>query len=256
MKVLMIGDIYASKGREMIEKYLLKFKESNNIDLVIGNGENVTHGKSISEKHFLELIKNGVDIVTSGNHIFKNSEVIDYIDNYSNLLKPLNMNPFTPGPGSIVVNCLNKKVRVTNLIGRSFMDPAENPYQAFDELIQNSAPCDIHLVDFHGEASAEKMAFAWNYDGKITALVGTHTHVQTADEMILPKGTGYITDLGMTGPINSIIGVEPEDVIRKEKTGLPSRFKPAKGAGQFCGVIININDNNEVLALNRVFVRE
>ncbi|AXK51333.1 TIGR00282 family metallophosphoesterase [Spiroplasma alleghenense] len=256
MKILMIGDIYASKGREMIAKYLFKFKQSNNIDLVIGNGENVTHGKSISEKHFNELINNGIDVITSGNHIFKNSEVLDYIEHTPRLLKPLNINPYTPGSGSIVLECLGKKVRITNLIGRSFMEPAENPYMSFDELLKNQEKCDIHLVDFHGEASAEKMAFAWNYDGIITALVGTHTHVQTADETILPKGTGYITDLGMTGPVNSIIGVEPEAVIHKEKTGLPTRFNPANGLGQFCGIIININDENQVTSLNRVFVRE
>ncbi|AHI54046.1 putative metallophosphatase [Spiroplasma sabaudiense Ar-1343] len=257
MKILMIGDIYGSKGRELVSKYLQSFKSDNSIDLVIANGENVTHGKSISKKHFEGLLKDGVDVVTSGNHIFKLPEVLSYIESSPKLLKPLNINPFTPGHGTILLKIKDKTVRVTNLIGRSFMEPAENPYFAFDNLLKNHPQANIHLVDFHAEASAEKMAFAWNYDGVITALVGTHTHVQTADEQILPKGTGYITDLGMTGPANSIIGVEPENVIYKEKTGLPTKFHPAGGPGQFCGVIITINEvTDKVETLNRVFVKE
>lgn len=255
MNILLIGDIYGETGREMLKKHLNSIKEKYNIELTIVNGENVTHGKSILKHHYEQLKALGVDVITSGNHIFKRSDVLNYINKTPDLLKPLNMSHHTPGNGSIVVNRRNKKIRVTNIMGRTFMDiMVNNPYDAIDQLLKDDES-DIHIVDMHAEATAEKIAFAWNYDGKLTCLVGTHTHVQTADNRILPKGTAFISDLGMTGPHYSIIGASAEEVIWKEKTGLLSKFTPAKGEGQLSGAVLKIDDKtNKAIELERILI--
>ncbi|AGJ90901.1 TIGR00282 family metallophosphoesterase [Mycoplasma putrefaciens] len=253
MKVLMIGDVYASPGRAVVEQYLEQIKKEYDIDFIVVNGENTTHGKSLIKKHYQFYKDLGVDVITSGNHIFKNKEVLEYIDSTSDLLKPLNMSSYTPGKGYTIVEKNDKKIAVVNLMGQSFMDQCNNPYQAMDQFLASNDDYDILLVDFHAEATAEKMAFAWNYDGIITAFVGTHTHVQTADQKILPKGSAYITDVGMTGAINSIIGVEPSDVIFKQKTNLPSSFHPATGQAMLNAVIIEIDDQtNKAVSIDRL----
>ncbi|ATZ16243.1 hypothetical protein JN01_0345 [Entomoplasma freundtii] len=255
MKILMIGDIFGEVGRKAIKKNLPQLIQKQKIDFVVANGENATHGKSIIEKHFQELKALGVDVVTSGNHIFKQKSVLEYIQNEPTLLRPLNMTSYLPGHGFCVVEKKHKRVGVLNLMGTSFMDHVNNPYEAMDQFLKQKKAYDILLIDFHAEASAEKMAFAWNYDGQVTAFVGTHTHVQTADSRLLPKGTAYITDLGMTGPYNSIIGANPEQVIHKEKTGLPSRFEPASGPAQFCGVIIEVDEKtNQATKIENLFL--
>ncbi|AHF60585.1 hypothetical protein P344_00725 [Spiroplasma mirum ATCC 29335] len=256
MKILMIGDIYAKAGRKALEEYLPFIMKKYQIQFVVANGENTSHGKSILRKHYEELKALQVDVITSGNHIFKNPEVPKYIEEVDDLLKPLNMNPYTPGSGTVVKKVGNKTIRVTNLIGRSFMDPADNPHYALEKIVAEDNS-DLHLVDFHAEASAEKLALAWNFDGKITCLVGTHTHVQTTDNRILPNGTAYITDLGMCGSYNSIIGANPEEVILKEKTGLPSRFQPAEDLDNliFSGIILETdNVDNSVIKIDRILI--
>jgi len=254
MKILMIGDVYGQPGRKALKEILPGLMEKEKIDFVIANGENVTHGKSIIKKHYEELKKLGVDVVTSGNHIFKNNEVKDYINKVNDLLRPMNMNRFLPGHSFVIKKVGKTKIAVVNLIGTSFMDKYNNPYEAFDEWLAQKHDYDLLIVDFHAEATAEKMAFAWNYDGIIDVFAGTHTHVQTADERLLPKGTVYLTDLGMTGPYNSIIGVNPEQVIQKEKTGLSVRFNPAETKPlQFSGLIVNFLDN-KVLNFERIFI--
>lgn len=256
MKILAIGDVYSAVGRNMLKKYLPKVIKEKSIDFVIVNGENISHGKGIMKQHYDFLMKNNIDVITSGNHVFKNKEVFTYIDEVDNLLRPENMGPYVPGIGTNVFLKNNKKIRVTNLIGRSFMEPSENPYKALDDIIAND-DSDIHIVDFHAEATAEKLALATYFDGKITALVGTHTHVQTADDQILPKGTGFLTDLGMTGCYESIIGAEIDAIIKKERTGLPTRFEPASGKGQICGLIIEIDDKtNKTIGLERLYIKE
>lgn len=201
MKILAIGDIFGKTGREVIKNYLPQLKREEKIDLVIANVENTTHGKGITEKHYEELKKYGIEIMTSGNHIFACEETQKFINKVPNLLRPLNSNPYHPGKGTVIVPPVKgKKIRITNLIGTAFMSmAAENPYFALKKII-DLQDCDIHLVDFHAETTAEKVALALRYDGQISALWGTHTHVQTADERILLKGTAFITDLGMTGP--------------------------------------------------------
>lgn len=256
MKILTIGDIYSLVGRNTMKKYLPNVVKDKGIDFIIANGENISHGKGIMRQHYDFLMDCGVDVITSGNHVFKNKEVYTYIDEVDNLLRPENMGPYVPGIGTNVFTKNNKKIRVTNLIGRSFMEPSDNPYKALSDILENDHS-DIHIVDFHAEATAEKLALATYFDGQITALVGTHTHVQTADEQILPKGTGFLTDLGMTGCYESIIGAEIEAIIRKERTGLPTRFEPATGKGQLCGLIIEIDEKtNKTVSLERLYIKD
>jgi len=265
MKVLIIGDIYSSVGREMVKIWIAKIKkkyeaEQNTIDLVIANGENTTHGKSLSERHYHELKAAGIDIITSGNHIFGHPEVAKYIDSTPDLLRPLNYNPYHPGKGTIVLKVANKLVRVTNIIGRTFMDKADNPYYALEQLItidkeNKKENSDIHIIDFHGEATAEKLAFAWYFDGQITCLVGTHTHVQTADNRLLPQGTAFISDVGMTGAFYSIIGASPTEVIYRDRKSMPTQLKTAIGEGQFAAVVLTIdNKTNKAVKIERIFI--
>lgn len=253
IRILAIGDIFGKVGRMIIEKHLNNLKEENEIDLVIANVENVTHGKGVSYKHYKMLNDLGINVMTSGNHIFALPETREYIKQTIKLLRPLNSNPYHPGKGSLLLNLKNKKIRITNLIGQTFMPLAENPYFALENLLKND-DCDIHLLDFHAEATAEKNAFAYYFDGKITALWGTHTHVQTADEKILAKGTAFISDVGMTGPAEGIIGAQPAGIIQRVKYGYASPMKPLyQEKGQFNGLILEIDEKtNKVTFLKRV----
>jgi 2',3'-cyclic-nucleotide 2'-phosphodiesterase len=253
MKVLAIGDIFGKTGRQVIKDYLPKLKNEHEIDLIIANVENTTHGKGISRKHYQELKNYGIDIMTSGNHIFAIEETRKYINEVPDLLRPLNFNPYHPGPGTILTKIKGKKIRITNLIGNNFMPNApENPYSALEKVL-NLQDWDIHLIDFHAETTAEKIALALYFDGKISALWGTHTHVQTADERILPQGTGFITDLGMTGPYGGVIGAKPEVIFQRGKYGLPAKMAPHEDDGQFNGVIFEFDeDSNKLLSIKRI----
>ncbi|ASP27972.1 putative metallophosphatase [Spiroplasma corruscae] len=251
MNILFIGDVFSSSGREIINLKLKDLVKKYKVDFIIANGENISHGKGINNNHYNFLKEQGINVITSGNHIFRQKDTCNFINEVDDLLRPHNMSSYLPGKGSYLYNCNNKKIRVTNLMGRMFMDPVNNPYESLDSILENDNS-DIHIVDFHAEATAEKAAFAFNYDGKITALLGTHTHVQTADEQILEKGTAFITDVGMTGPLNSIIGVNPDEVILKEKTGLQAKFIPSSNSGQLCGVLLKISSNNKVEEIIRI----
>ncbi|WP_342269024.1 TIGR00282 family metallophosphoesterase [Spiroplasma endosymbiont of Aspidapion aeneum] len=242
MNILVIGDIFAKPGRMAISQLLPNLIKENKIDFIIANGENICHGKGINIKSYDLLIKENIDVITSGNHIFKNKEVDELFKNYKNILRPANWYKGVPGHGSVLVEKNNIKIRVTNIMGKVFMDYCNNPYEAMDKIIALN-DWDIHIVDFHGEASAEKIAFAYNYDGVISGVVGTHTHVQTADNRILPKGTGFITDIGMTGCYESIIGADIASILEKEKFNKTISIKPAKGNFQLCGVILAFKNN-------------
>nr|CAG8435694.1 12344_t:CDS:2 [Entrophospora candida] len=243
-----IGDIFGKTGREIIKNYLPQLKKEEKIDLVVANVENTTHGKGISYKHYLELEKYGIDIMTSGNHIFNLEETQKNFAKFEKLIRPFNSNPYHPGKGTTTKEVNNKKIRITNLLGTTFMPmAAENPYYALEKILKGSEfeKSDIHLVDFHAETTAEKNALALCYDGKISALWGTHTHVQTADERILDYGTAFITDLGMTGPAKGVIGAEPKAIIKRAKEGLPAKMEPhedKEDKGQFNGIIIEFDD--------------
>ncbi len=224
MKILAIGDIFGKIGRRMIKDYLPEIKKKHQIDLVIANVENATHGKGISIEHYHKLKEYGIDVMTSGNHIFHQKGTLALITKVSDLLRPLNSNPYHPGQGSVLINLKGKKIRVTNLIGQTFMPAADNPYFALEQLLKNK-DCDIHLLDFHAEATAEKNIFGYYFSGKITAFLGTHTHVQTADNRNIGE-TFFITDIGMTGPSEGIIGAEPAGIIQRSKYGYVSPMQP------------------------------
>ena len=262
MKILAIGDIFGKTGRRVIERNLFRLKKEHEIDLVVANVENTTHGKGISKKHYKELKftkekgeeKILIDVMTSGNHIFACEETQKLINEVPDLLRPLNSNPYHPGRGSILTEKKNKKIRVTNLLGTTFMSmAAENPYFALEKVLEKK-DWDIHLIDFHAETTAEKNVLALYLDGKISALWGTHTHVQTADERILPsKKTAFITDLGMTGPYGGVIGAKYEAIIRRSKDGLPAKMTPHEDRGQFNGVIFEFDDiNNRAISIKRI----
>jgi len=253
MRILAIGDIFGKTGRKVIHDYLPKLKKEQEIDITIANVENTTHGKGISRKHYQELKNCGIDVMTSGNHIFAVEETRKYIKEVSDLLRPLNSNPYHPGPGTVLIKVKGKRIRITNLLGTNFMPMAtENPFFVLEKVL-NLQDCDIHLVDYHAETTAEKIALALYFDGKISALWGTHTHVQTADERILPQGTGFITDLGMTGPYGGVIGAKPEVIFQRAKYGLPAKMTPTEDNGQFNGVIFEFeDDSNKLLNIERI----
>ncbi len=255
-KVLVFGDVFGRVGRQQISFKLSELRRLYSPDLIIANGENVTHGSSISYKHYLFLTNLGVDVITSGNHIFSLPETVTYISEVDNLIRPANWGRFAPGNGSVVIFKKGKKVRVTNLIGRVFMSRAyEDVFACLEKLVSLSVNKqeDLHLVDFHAEATAEKKALALFFDGKISALFGTHTHVQTNDEVILPKGTAFITDIGMVGAINSVIGADPAGVLLRSRNNLPARIIPALGPGMLNAILLEFDrKTNRALVIKKI----
>ena len=243
MNILFIGDIFGKTGRKMIATYLPKIVEKYSVECVIANGENTSHGKGLLQKHYDELLTYGISLITMGNHTYSKKEIFDYIDEADHLIVPLNKPLAMPGVGSRVIEVKGKKIRVTNLLGLTFMDgKPQNPFEAIEPVLENDSS-DIHIIDFHGEATSEKIAFANYFDGRINIVVGTHTHVQTNDARILPKGTMYMTDLGMTGPLDGIIGVNPTPIIKRFLTGMPVRHIPMEtGPKQLNGLIVEINE--------------
>ena len=258
MRILMIGDVIGRTGRRAFRKYTPELQREKGIDLVVVNGENSAGGKGITRKSLDELYQGGADIVTSGNHIYDKKEVLQFIDTEPFLVRPANYPPGAPGRGWCAYPLRAKTVGVMNLSGRAFMPAMDCPFQKVEELLREMRDvCDIILLDFHAETTSEKMAMAWYLDGRVNAVVGTHTHVQTADERILPRGTAYISDLGMTGPYNSVLGVKPECILKKFTTGLPVRFEVAEGPSVYAGVLITIDDaTNRTTKIERVLRRE
>lgn len=256
MRILAVGDIFGKTGRKVASELIPRIRLDYNIDFVIANVENATHGKSVSWKHYLAFKADGIDLMTSGNHIFALEETKEYIASCPDLLRPLNSNPYHPGNGTALVVCKGRRIRVSNLIGNAFMPSADNPYFALEKVLANDES-DIHIVDFHAEATAEKIALALYFDGKISALYGTHTHVQTADERILPSGTAFITDIGMNGPSNGVIGASLTCIIERAKYGYSSKMEPHSDSGQFNGVIFEFDEQNKVKSIKRLnFQRE
>jgi len=257
MKVLFIGDIFSKVGRQMTEKYLKDIQIKHHIDFTIANGENVAHGKGINSSTYEKLVSFGIDAITLGNHFAAKTETNSFYLKAVKMIRPINIHPSASGVGTRVFDVNGIKIRVTNILGRAFiteLNPS-NPFDAMDELLKT---CDekIHIVDFHAEATAEKLAFAWNFDGKVTAVIGTHTHVQTADNRILPQGTGYISDVGMTGPYNGIIGGRRDSMIYRSRTGLPVKFDvEASLEGVLCGVVLDIDEENaKTRSVERIYI--
>jgi hypothetical protein len=255
MKILFIGDVVGKPGRQALAALLRKVQEAHGIDLTVANGENAAGGFGITPETGADLFRLGVDVITSGNHIWDKKEVLGYLPKENRLLRPLNYPPGAPGYGSVVVTARDgTKVAVLNVSGRVFMHDLDCPFRATLAEIEGLAgQTRVRVVDFHAEATSEKIAFGRFLDGRVSAVVGTHTHVQTADERVLPGGTAYISDLGMTGPAESVIGVEADIVVRKFLTGLPERFETAKGAAQLQGAVVTIDPGSGLaLGIERV----
>lgn len=243
MKVLFVGDIVGKPGRKALLEGLPALINKLKIDFVIVNVENAAGGFGITKSICEEIFAFGADVLTSGNHIWDKKEAITYIPQEKRLLRPANYPKDVPGSGSIVVtSSTGERVAVLNISGRVFMNNLDCPFEAAKkEISVLKKETNIIIVDFHAEATSEKSAIGWFLDGEVSAVLGTHTHVQTADEKILPKGTAFITDVGMTGPVNSIIGVKKEQIIGKFLSQIPCRFETAKGEAVLSCVILEIN---------------
>jgi metallophosphoesterase (TIGR00282 family) len=244
VKVLFIGDIVGKPGRRAIYELLPEIIAQYEIDLTIANCENAAGGFGITREIVEELFQSNIHVLTTGNHIWDKKETEDFIADYENLLRPANFPPGVPGRGSTrVADASGNPVTVINLMGRVFMRPIDCPFRvAESEIEKRNVSTGIVIVDMHAEATSEKQAMGWFLDGKVSAVLGTHTHVQTADERILPKGTAYITDAGMTGPFESVIGVNKESVVERFLTGMPGRFDVAKRDVWLQGVVINVDE--------------
>ncbi len=243
MKILVIGDVVGKPGRDILAEKLRGLRESEKIDFVVANAENAAGGSGITPIIADELYGSGIDVITSGDHIWKKREIYEYLDHTDRLLRPLNYPKGAPGKGSTIIEIKNKiKVGVINLIGRVFMDALDCPFvRGMEEVERIRKITPVIIVDIHAEATSEKVALGWYFDGKISAIIGTHTHVQTADEKVLPGGTAYLTDSGMTGPVDSVIGRKKEQIIERFITQLPTRFEMATGDSEINGAIIDID---------------
>ncbi len=241
MRILMVGDVVGRPGRRGVQRHLPGLRSEHNIHLVIANGENAAGGRGITPDTAAELFGSGVDVITSGNHVWDQKQSLQYLDQDVPIIRPLNYPPGVPGRGSVV----HKGVRVINLTGRLFMDPVDSPFQAIDRLLQEDGETSFPtIIDFHAEASSEKQALAWHLDGRVTAVLGTHTHVATADGRLLPKGTAYVGDVGMVGPWNSIIGAKVEPVVTHFLTQLPAHFDTADGPIVFNAVLLEVDPHS------------
>jgi metallophosphoesterase (TIGR00282 family) len=240
VNLLFIGDIFGKVGRDLVRAAVPRLVEQHEIDLVIANAENSAGGFGITRETGEEILKAGVDVMTSGNHVWDKKEALSYIALEPRLLRPLNYPAGVPGAGSYIARTAHgEEVGIVNLMGRVFMLNIDDPFSLGRREVERlRARTPVVFVDFHAEATSEKIAMGWHLDGVATAVVGTHTHVQTADEQVLPQGTAYLTDVGMTGPHDGIIGVEREPVIGRFLNGLPARFESAGGMARLHAVVI------------------
>jgi len=256
VKLLFIGDIVGQPGRRAVKELLPGLREAYALDFVIANGENSAGGSGITPKTAGEIFSAGVDVITSGDHLWDQKEVMELLAAEKRFLRPLNYPPGVPGQGSGVFPIQNStlKIAVLNAQGRTFMPPLENPFLLAAEAVKRlRAQTLIIFADFHAEATSEKIAFARFLDGQVSAVVGTHTHVQTADEQIFPGGTAYLTDAGFTGPHKSVLGREIEPVVKRFLTTMPQRFEVAKNRVQLHGAIIEIDDvSGRAMKIQRV----
>lgn len=258
MNILLVGDICGKPGRAAARRCIPKLRKEYAVDFVVANGENAAGGNGLTKAVLDEIYSFGVDVVTTGNHIWDKKEIFQFIEREERLVRPANYPPGAPGRGYTIVEAAGKRVGVVNLSGSSFMPPIDCPFRKMDEILaQIESLCDVILLDFHAETTSEKMAMGWYLDGKATCVVGTHTHIQTADERILPGGTAYLTDLGMAGPWHSILGVKKEAVIQKFLSAMPVRFELADGPLVFCGALLSLDsDTARAKHIRRIQLRE
>lgn len=250
MRILFIGDIFGRSGREAVKRRLPHFREE--VDFVIANAENASHGAGLLPLHAKELFAAGVDVLTLGNHTWDKKETLPLLDD-PRVLRPANYPPGLPGKGLGVYERGPGKIAVLQVMGRHHLAEIDCPFRTADRLLEEH-PHDVLIAEIHAEASSEKQAFGWHMDGRAAAVFGSHTHVQTADERLLPKGTATLTDAGMTGPRDSVIGAAPDIALRRFLTGTKIRFEPAEGPAQFCGAVVEIDDRTgKALWINRIF---
>jgi len=247
VRVLIIGDIIGRPGRRGVRALVPELRRQYSIDLVVANGENAAGGIGLTPPTAEELIQSGIDIITSGNHIWKHKELIPYLDGDLPILRPLNYPPVVPGKGYF----LRGQVLVVNLMGRTFMSELDCPFRSIDHLLEEINP-KITVIDFHGEATSEKNAMGIYLDGRASAVLGTHTHIGTIDARILPKGTAFVTDIGMVGPRDSVIGDDAESVINRFLTQMPHRLTVGKGPIIFNSVLVEIETNGRATNITRI----
>jgi hypothetical protein len=249
----MLGDVVGRPGRRTVAQVLPRLREQYSPDLVIANGENSAGGLGITKDTAAALLDAGVEVITLGNHTWQKKDIIPILEEETRLLRPANYPPMVPGRGSFVFKTrTNYEIGVVSLIGRTFMTSVDDPFRAADQIVsQIRSITPIIVVDMHAEATSEKLAMGWYLDGRVTAVIGTHTHVQTSDERILPKGTAYITDVGMVGPTESILGLTPEIVITKFLTQTPQRWEVAGGPTAAMGVVVDFEADGKATGIER-----
>ena len=256
IRILFLGDVVGEPGRKAVIEQLPLLKQSESLDFCIVNGENSAGGKGITPKIAIDLLRAGAAVITTGDHVWDQQEIVDYFPTEPRLLRPINYPQGTPGAGSVVLETAKGRVAVIQAQGRSFIQPPlENPYLAVEKEVERLRADGVRIIvlDFHAETTSEKIAMGRMLDGKTSLVVGTHTHVQTADESIFPGGTGYLTDAGMCGPDESILGRSIESVVWRFKSGMPTRFPIAKGPVRLCGVIVDVDpENGSCLAIKRL----
>ena len=260
MKLLFLGDIVGRPGRDLIRRHVRALASRHDADLVIANGENAAGGAGITRENMLEILSAGVDVITTGNHVWDKRETLEFIGNEPRLLRPANYPEGTPGAGSCVVTAKNGvKVGVINVMGRVFLHAIDDPFRGAEREIARvrGDGAQVIFVDMHAETTSEKIALSYYLDGMVTAVIGTHTHVQTADERILPGGTACLTDVGMTGPHDGVIGIEKEAIIGRFVSGLPARFETASGDPRMHGVLITVDHTTgKATAIERISLTE
>jgi len=258
MRILFVGDVVGSPGRDMVNTYLPKLQKKYKAHVTIINGENAAAGKGITDKIYRSFLEVGANAVTLGNHTWDNKEIFEFIDDAKYLVRPANFPDQTPGKGHVILNFNGVEVGIINLQGRTFLPPLDCPFRKADELIiEIQKRTNIIFVDFHAEATSEKQAMGWYLDGKVTAVVGTHTHVQTADNRILPNGTAYITDVGMTGPYDGILGIDRDTILKRFLTNLPVRFEVTQGREQLSAVVIDVDSKSgKAQKIERILIND
>lgn len=252
MKILALGDVVGLRALDYVEKNLWKLREQYHIDFAVVNGENAREVRGIGADDAKRLLEAGADCVTLGNHAFGQKSIFQLLEDETRVIRPANFPPQTPGSGYTVLNTPHGRILVINVNGRVFMDPLASPYETVERILnREKGNYDLAVMDIHAEATGEKLAVAYSFDGRIQVMFGTHTHIPTADERILPKGSGYITDLGMCGPDNGILGVTKEAVIDKLKTFLPTPFTVADGPIVGMGAVFTLN-GQKVTGVERI----
>jgi len=257
MRILTVGDVVAKPGREYIFQNLNRIKAEYSIDFCILNGENICSANGLNQEYFDMLIDRGADVVTLGNHTFSNFQVSDLLEESDRIIRPANFPPETVGSGYTIHDLGTARIAVINALGRAYMDPMDCPFRAVDKILAEiSGKADIIVVDFHAETTSEKLAFGNYFDGRVNVVFGTHTHVQTADERVLPRGTAYITDIGMTGVHDSVLGVKKEIIIKNYLTRRHHRYEKALGRVWFNGCVFDVDvKSGKVNEVERLFLK-